>query len=142
MNASPDRRRADLARIHILVKELRLDDETYRSVLWAVARVDSARDLDEHGRAAVIDQLQSRLPGAHVPRIRAPADRAKMIRKVYLQLGTRPVEYAMTILRTMYGQAAPERLEWASVLQLRKLIAALEYDRRRHEKAPAPVEPH
>lgn len=139
MNAAADRRRAELAKIHILKKQLGLDDDTYRAVLWGVARVDSARDLDAHGRGAVIDQLQSRVPGAPPPRVRAPIDRTPIVRKVYALLGKRPVGYAMGILGQMYGRGAPERLEWASVPQLRKLVAALEYDRRRH--APAPVEP-
>lgn len=139
MRPSPDRRRAELAKIHILAKQLKLDDETYRAVLWTVARVDSAADLDGHGRAAVIDHLQSRLPGASAPRIRAPIDRVPILRKVYALLGHRPVQYAMGILQHMHGNAAPERLEWASVPQLRKLVAALEYDRRR--RATAPTEP-
>jgi len=42
-------RRAQLAKIHIAKKELGLDDETYRSMLWTIARVRSASDLDSHG---------------------------------------------------------------------------------------------
>lgn len=139
MSTQPDRRRAELAKIHILAKQLKLDDSTYRTVLWTIARVDSAADLDEHGRGAVIDHLQSRLPGATSPRIRAPMDRVPILRKVYALLGERPAQYAMGILSHMYGKEAPERLEWASVPQLHKLVAALEYDRRRRAKgATAP----
>jgi phage gp16-like protein len=139
VNAS-DRRRAELAKIHILAKQLGLDDQAYRAVLWAVARADSARDLDSHGRTAVLEQLQSRLPGGKPSRSYGPPDRAPLIRKIHQLLGTRPVEYAMGILDHMYGRMTPERLEWASVPQLRKVVAALEYDRRRHA-ACAPTRP-
>jgi phage gp16-like protein len=139
MKPSADRRRAELAKIHILAKQLGLDDDAYRAVLWTVARVDSARDLDAHGRAAVLEQLQSRVPGGRGA-VRSSPDRAPLIRKINQLLGDRPAEYAMGILNHMYGRMTPERLEWASVHQLRKVIAALEYDRRRHA-APAPEVP-
>ena len=41
--------RKKLALIHIVKKELRLDDAEYRAILGRVAGVGSARDLDEAG---------------------------------------------------------------------------------------------
>jgi phage gp16-like protein len=52
--AARGRRRADLARIHIAKARLGLDDATYRQVLKGLAGVDSAADLDAHGRARVL----------------------------------------------------------------------------------------
>jgi len=48
--SSHDYRRAELGKIHIAKKELGLDDDTYRDILWAVCRVRSAADLDSQGR--------------------------------------------------------------------------------------------
>jgi phage gp16-like protein len=46
--------------IHIAKRDLQLDDETYRAMLWSVARVRSAKDLDFTGRKKVLDHLKAR----------------------------------------------------------------------------------
>lgn len=61
-----DLRRRDLAVIHLAAKQLGLDDETYRAMLWTVARVRSAADLDFAGRAKVLTHMQGR--GARIGR--------------------------------------------------------------------------
>lgn len=54
-------RRAELARIHIGAARLGLihagDDTLYRDMLWTIARVRSAKDLDAYGRGRVLDHL-------------------------------------------------------------------------------------
>lgn len=59
--ARPGRGR-DLALIHIAAQQLGLrrpdDDSAYRDMLWSVARVRSAADLDAGGRAAVLRHLE------------------------------------------------------------------------------------
>lgn len=55
--SDPDRRR-DLAAIHVAKKQLGMDDDTYRAMLWSVGRVNSAGDLDHPGRKAVLDHLR------------------------------------------------------------------------------------
>lgn len=128
-----DRRRAELAQIHIAKKDLGLDDEAYRQLLWSVARVRSASELDAAGRRAVLDHLRERgwrPRRRHRPR---PAgDRAPLLRRVYALLDDRPVSYAEAILRHMYGDSAPARLEWCTPQQLRAIVAALYYDAKRH----------
>lgn len=52
-------RNRELAMIHIAAKELGMDDDAYRDMLWAVARVRSAGDLDYAGRQRVIEHLRS-----------------------------------------------------------------------------------
>jgi phage gp16-like protein len=56
----PEARRRELAQIHIARKDLGLDEETYRALLWTCARVRSAGDLDSAGRRRVIEHLKSR----------------------------------------------------------------------------------
>lgn len=129
-----DRRRRELARIHILAAELGLDRDQYEAVLWVHGRVESAAKLDEHGRQAVIRQLESRLPPtARSVRARVGDDRAPLLRKALAMLGDRGERYGLGVLRQMYGRAAPERLEFASAEQLRKLVAALNYNKRRQD---------
>jgi len=45
-----DYRRSELAKIHMAAKALGLDRDVYEDVLWTVARVHSAADLDSQGR--------------------------------------------------------------------------------------------
>lgn len=49
----------ELAKIHIAKGQLGLDDDTYRAMLWSVARVRSAKDLDAGGREAVLKHLRA-----------------------------------------------------------------------------------
>lgn len=128
-----DRRSRELAAIHAAARELGMDDDSYRAMLWTVARVRSAADLDDAGRRAVLDHLRERgwrPRRRHRPR---PAeDRAPLLRRVYALLDDRPVSYAEAILRHMYGDSAPARLEWCTPQQLRAIVAALYYDAKRH----------
>lgn len=55
-----DTRTAQLAAIHVAKRDLGLDDEEYRDILFTVARVRSASDLDAAGRAMVLDHFRSR----------------------------------------------------------------------------------
>lgn len=56
-------RNKQLAMIHIAAADLGLrspvDDSAYRDMLWTVARVRSAADLDDSGRAAVLKHLRA-----------------------------------------------------------------------------------
>ena len=54
-----NRRRKDLAIIHIAKKSLGMDDDTYRQMLFTIARVRSAADLNHTGRIAVIEHLHA-----------------------------------------------------------------------------------
>lgn len=58
-STSDDRRRADLAKIHLAKKELGLDDQAYRDVLWNTCKVKSSKDLDFMARQKLLIQLQS-----------------------------------------------------------------------------------
>ncbi|ADE10454.1 regulatory protein GemA [Sideroxydans lithotrophicus] len=54
-----DQRRRDLAAIHAAKRDLAMSDDTYRDILWAVARVKSSADLDQAGRSKVLDHLRA-----------------------------------------------------------------------------------
>lgn len=128
-------RQRDLARIHLLKAQLGLDDETYRAMLHAVARVDSARDLDEHGRQAVIRQLESKLsPTARFAGKPNTADRPQ-IKKIEALLADMklPWSYALAIAKRQCGKA---RLEFCSTAELTAVIAALVRAQARHKSNP------
>jgi phage gp16-like protein len=52
-------REREIKLIHVAKRELGLDDDTYRDMLFAVARVRSAKDLDWTGRKKVLDHLKA-----------------------------------------------------------------------------------
>jgi phage gp16-like protein len=54
------RRRAELAAIHVAVKQLGLDDATYREFLFATTGRRSAAELSDGQRQQVIELLRSR----------------------------------------------------------------------------------
>jgi phage gp16-like protein len=56
--SAPDARRADLAKIHLAIKELRWDESMYRDVLQTVCGVRSSGDLDATGRQRFLEHLQ------------------------------------------------------------------------------------
>lgn len=92
--ASPSEtlRRNELAQIHIAKKDLCLDDDTYRAMLWTVARVHSSGDLDFHGRKRVLQHLKARgwknkpASKAKTTRQLASDQQSKMIRALWLEL--------------------------------------------------------
>ncbi len=138
MVADPDRRRRDLAKIHLAKKQLGLDDDTYRDMLWAVARVRSSADLDFTGLQRVLDHLQRRgfkAVAGRKPHPGRPAninseDRGPLLRKVEALLtdAGREWSYADAMAKRMFHV---ERCQFCEPGQLRKLIAALSYDRKR-----------
>lgn len=138
MNSAHDRRRRELAAIHIGASQLGMDtadknvESDYRRMLWSVARVRSAMDLDDAGRKRVLDHL--RACGARFKRSGRPmpaADREAMVRKIRALAGSMhlPDHYLDGMSKKMFGT---DRFEWLRPEQLRKLIAALEYHRQRH----------
>lgn len=135
----PDTRRRELAAIHIAKKDLGLDDDTYRDMLFAVARVRSSADLDQGGRTAVIEHLRKsgfakkRPQLGAAERVNKPAvaaDCQSLVDKLEAQLtaAALPWAYAEAMAARMFRV---ERLEWCRPEQLRKIVAALEYARRR-----------
>ena len=59
MTTKAPTRNRELAQIHIARQQLGMDDDAYRDVLWTVARVRSAADLDWSGRKRVLDHLKA-----------------------------------------------------------------------------------
>lgn len=130
----PDTRKSDLAKIHLAKKQLGMDDDAYRDMLWSVARVKSAADLDSTGRARVLGHLRSRgFRPKQRGRTTPAGDREFLIRKIRKQCQVAGVwsEYADGMARRMFGV---ERFEWCNPDQLRRIVAALNYHIKRQGK--------
>ncbi len=139
MNARPDNaRNRELAQIHIAKKQLALDDDTYRDMLWSIARVRSAGDLDFTGRKRVLEHLRNRgfkTRSGKIPRPGRPAnighpDRGPSLKKIEALLADsgRAWAYADGMAKKMFHV---EKVSWCEVDQLHSIIAALVYDQRR-----------
>lgn len=123
-----DARGRDLARIHVLKKDLGLDDDQYRTMLWVVGRVESAKDLDSHGRSQVIAHLQAhaKRPQAAYPNrpnnIDAKGRREMKAIEALLTDAGRPWAYAAAMAKRMFRK---ERLEFCSQDELAAILTGL-----------------
>jgi hypothetical protein len=94
-------------------------------VLYAQARVDSARDLDAHGRRQVIDHLESLLARGRKIDGTPPRNMSRpLVRKIAAQLAAsgKSWHYATGIARKMFGKA---NLDWCTDDELHRIVAAL-----------------
>jgi len=130
-------RRAELARIHILAKQLNLPRDEYEDIVFSIGRVRSSGDLGAAGRGRLIEHLAS-LAGKYEHAEwafvdTAAPDRRPLLRKIMMQLRStgRRRAYAEGITRRMFGI---ERLTLCAPDQLRRVVSALVYDQRRSEQ--------
>ena len=139
-----DRRRSELAKIHIGAKQLFDDDGYYRDMLFSVASVRSAKQLDEAGRRAVIGHLKdcgakfgpARKSGLKRNPPAPPPATERQVRKIRAMLAEDglPDAYAERILRRQCSHPHRVPLQWANSEQLRGVIAALASRAKRQEK--------
>lgn len=136
-----NQRNKDLAKIHIAKKQLGLDDDAYRAMLQMVAGVASAAHLTADGRQKVLAHLRKsgfrtrpgkkRFPGRPNMSGFAGTGKEAMLRKIeaYLAEAKRPWSYVHKMAEDMFDR---KRVQWCHPGQLHSIIAALEYDARRH----------
>ncbi len=133
----PDRRRRDMAVIHIAKKQLGMDDDTYRDMLWTVGRQRSAKDLDYTGLQRVIEHLKKcGFKSRHGRKPKVSADRTAQLAKIEALLtdAGRPWTYITAGQPSLVKRICRvEKIEWANAEQLAKLIAALVIDQQRRE---------
>lgn len=136
-----DPRRQQLARIHLAKKQLRLDDDTYRSLLLRVGGHASSADMTAEQRNAVLREFarlgfkeerkadqRRRWPGE--PK---NCDAVPLLRKVRALLADqrRPWSYAHKLGERMFNV---KRVEWLREDQLHSLVGALQIDANRKGK--------
>lgn len=134
----PDIRTRELAQIHIATKDLGLDDETYRAMLWTVAHVRSSSELDQAGRTKVLNHLKSsgfkpKRSGFKIdPPQNVKISSVALVSKIgaLLTVLDKPWAYADGMAKKMFKV---EKLIWCTPQQLHKIVAALEYAKARQE---------
>ena len=138
-------RNSELAAIHCAKKELGLDDDTYRDMLWSIARVRSAGDLDWTGRKRVLDHLKSRGAGRATKNQwafidRAAADRQPLLRKICAVCRAMKAgkSYAEGVAKRQHR--IDRRLEMMDANELWLLAGALARTQRFKDKSAPPPE--
>lgn len=129
-------RNRELAQIHIAKAALQMDDETYRAMLWTIARVRSSKDLDWTGRKRVLDHLV-KCGWKNKPPARRAADPVEgKIRSLWLELRDAKVlrDPSERALRAFVKRTCGvDRLEWLNGRQAQTVIEALKRWRARSE---------
>jgi phage gp16-like protein len=125
--SADDLRRAEIAQIKIGAKQLALEDDAYRDMLFALARVRSAADLDWTGRKRVIEHLKS--CGATVGKQRkrrdAQAEKIKALWDALAQAGVVRDGSAAALSQWLKRQTRVSAAEWMSSAEASRAIEAL-----------------
>lgn len=126
-------------KIQIARRQLGMDDDTYRAMLMRTVGATTSKGLTPRQIGRVLAELErlgfqpSNPRKATTGRQTAePApERAALIGKINAQLAEaeRTIAYADGMARRMFKV---ERVEWCDPDQLRRLVAALAYDAKRH----------
>lgn len=138
MTPAESLRKKDLARIHCAKKDLGLDDDTYRAMLRDLTGKETAAVLDARQRWAVLQALDRAKGGkpAHPgkPAPQGPGKDALLSKiEAHLADAKRPWAYAHALAKRMFRR---DQVQWCDADQLRRLVAALEYDQRRRNERP------
>lgn len=126
-------RNAELAQIHIARAQLGIDEDTYRAVLWTVARVRSSKDLDWTGRKKLLEHFKAKgWKPAPPKRAKAatPASKGQegMIRALWADLhaaGKVRVDTDAALSVWLVRNKWPQRIEWLSSTQMTSAIEGL-----------------
>lgn len=133
--ARNDEKRREIAQIHIGRQYLGMDDETYRAMLWTVARVRSSTELDHAGRKQVIDHLKALGWKPSFSSGRPPVEGSKnkaLLGKIEALLADQRLPWAYVTASSNGRPSMLKRLAgvdnfvWAKPEGLRAVIAALE----------------
>jgi len=116
-------RNAELAKIHIAKKQLGMDDDAYRDMLWILCGVRSAADLSPGGRKIVLEHLKD-AGFAQKTKGRPELTRSAQLRKIeaLLTIGDKSWAYADGIAKRI---CKVDKMAWVPENQLYKIITAL-----------------
>ncbi|MFZ6872848.1 gp16 family protein [Undibacterium sp. Di27W] len=128
-------RKAELAQIHIAKVQLAMDDDAYRALLSRVTGKVSSKDLTWQQRKTLLDEFK-RLGFKTKTKHQLPkvgADRMPRMQKIEALLAEakRPWAYVTPMVENL----GYERIEFCSVADLGKIIAALVKDAERNGRA-------
>lgn len=121
-----------IAAIHMGKKQLGLDDDTYRDMLEQVTGKRSAKDMTDDDLVKVIQHLDqlgfSKREFGNKPKVKLSKD--ALIGKIEAHLAENKLHwnYAKGIAKQMFQK---EALEFCTENQLWRIVAALEYKKKR-----------
>ncbi|MFH2100216.1 MAG: regulatory protein GemA [Pseudomonadota bacterium] len=135
-----EQRKGMLAKIHIGKGQVWPDDDCYRAFLRENYRVESAANLSMRQLDDLLEHMKSK---GFVPKKRykgrprnmgGQASRAKQLQKIeaYLAEAGRPWSYADSMAKRI---CKVDQVAWVETRDLYKIIAALEYNAKRHGRA-------
>ena len=134
-----DIKRREITLIHIAKQQLGMDDDTYRAMLWSVARVKSSTALDFAGRKKVLDHLKAcgfKVVANEWAFIdRAAADRQPLLRKICMVCKSMGVGKAYAEGAAKRQTGIDRKLELMDQGQLWILAGVLERTRIHKEEA-------
>lgn len=123
-------KRKEIQLIHIAKQQLGMDDETYRAMLWSVARVKSSTELDFAGRKKVLDHMQACgfKRTRQQPRALADDPQSKKMRALWLELHAagkvrNPSESALAAF--VKRQTGRDALQWLAAREASAVIEEL-----------------
>jgi phage gp16-like protein len=120
-----------LARIHMLVGEKGLEEETFRLMKTENIGPESCKDMDNGQLKTLLGLLNPRKTGyPGRPKNADSPDRGPLIGKIEAQLADLrlPWAYADGIAKKMFGI---QKIAFCNPAQLKKIVAALTYHRQR-----------
>jgi Protein of unknown function (DUF1018) len=137
--APDERRRAELAAIHVRAKTLGIEGEDYHAFIKGITGQESAAGLDACQRGAVLDRL--RALGARSHRTNGNEGRSgepqeRLAIAVWRELGDLGVLHDPSDagLRKFAAKlTGVDRIEWADARQMNKIIEALKAWKRRDQ---------
>lgn len=132
-----DPRKTAIQLIHIAKSQLGLDDDTYRQMLNSTTGKSSCSKMDLTELQQVLDHLKtkgfkSKAPRKYGQRPNPGQNRNALMNKIEALLadGCYHWNYAHGMAKRMFKV---EKVDWLEPEQLRKLVAALEYNKRRRD---------
>ncbi len=141
---TPDRKRALITKLHIAKQQLGMDDDDYRALLrrhGATGETPSSRDMRIGQISDALNEMIGKGWKPSAPKgagrqpspARGKGDQMAKIEALLTDKGVRqgspvPWSYADAIAQRVCKVA---RVAWCTTAQLNKVIAALEYDKRR-----------
>jgi phage gp16-like protein len=131
-------RQAKLAKIHIAKKALAITDDEYRAILEAKFGVESSKKLKLPQLEQLVGHFQAlgwepapAKKAKSKPRNMGKGGRAPLLSKIeaFLAEAGRSWEYADGIAKRV---CKVDKVQWCKPEQLKKVVAALAYDAKRH----------
>jgi phage gp16-like protein len=132
MRHADEVKKRELAKIHIAIKQLGLDEGTYRLMLMNVAGVSSASELSPQGRREVLKHLEShgfvptrgKKPYPGTPHNLSCRSKGALLGKIEALLADMalPWGYADGIARQAFKV---DKVAWCTPTQLHKVVGVL-----------------